>query len=914
MSIGTVTGQNQAAWNITGNGQYLVLGGEFPTVNNTGQQGLVRFGVPSVAPRKQGPRLSGTGLVPDLTSLSTGTVRVGFQTDWDRDDITLSYRVVRDGTTVYTTTGDSEFWNRPFLGFTDTGLSPGSTHTYRVYASDPDGNTATGNAVSITLPSSAARSSYAARVIADGASTYWPLNERSGDGLVYDNAAFNDGTATGVTRGAAGAIPGENATVFAGSSTSTVGATALIDAPDVYTESAWVNTTTTHGGELLGFGSNPTGKSVSHDREVWLDNTGRVYFGVAGGVLSSATAVNDGRWHQVTVSLGAGGMSLYIDGLRVARRTDIVAGAQVSGYWRVGGDSLTGRAPRPTSDFLAGSVAGVAIFPAELSGGTVAAEYAASGRSVAAPAGPADVYGNAVFNDDPELYWRLDEGAGSAAVASSGRYANAGDLVGAGTVLGTPGALASNGGTSATFGGGSGFLVGRTAYANPTTVSEEVWFKTTTTRGGELLGLSGSRSGNSTLFDRQIVMQTNGTLQYAVYNGSRVTITTPRSYNDGGWHQAVSVISGAGMQLYVDGALIGSNPNTISQNATGYWRVGGDATWATTNYFAGSIDEVAVYTKALTAAQVSRHYSLGTTGHVPNVPPVAAYSSSSAALALSVDGSGSSDPDGTIASYAWTFGDGGTASGATATHTYAAAGSYPVTLTVTDNRGGVTSVTKTVTVTATQLFAADSFGRCVSAGWGTADTGGAWTVSGGAATFAADGSSGRMNMASLGSTTAAYLNAVSARDVTGTVDVALNSTPTGGGVYLSVVARHSGTSDYRVRLRLQPTATTLILTKLVNNVETTLKSVVIPGLAVVAGDALRIRLQVAGSGSTTLSGKVWRVGSPEPSAFQATVADSEASLQSAGGVGLLAYLSGSATVAPVVASFDNLNVTSIPAA
>ncbi len=85
----------------------------------------------------------------------------------------------------------------------------------------------------------------------------------------------------------------------------------------------------------------------------------------------------------------------------------------------------------------------------------------------------------------------------------------------------------------------------------------------------------------------------------------------------------------------------------------------------------------------------------------PNVPPVAAFTTSQSGLAVTVNGSTSSDSDGTIASYAWTFGDGGTATGATpAPHTYAAAGPYTITLTVTDNRGGTNSTTKDVTVSA----------------------------------------------------------------------------------------------------------------------------------------------------------------------------------------------------------------------
>ena len=35
----------------------------------------------------------------------------------------------------------------------------------------------------------------------------------------------------------------------------------------------------------------------------------------------------------------------------------------------------------------------------------------------------------------------------------------------------------------------------------------------------------------------------------------------------------------AGMKLYVDGALVGTNGQTQPQGYTGYWRVGGDTSW-----------------------------------------------------------------------------------------------------------------------------------------------------------------------------------------------------------------------------------------------------------------------------------------------------------------------------------------------
>jgi PKD repeat protein len=86
-----------------------------------------------------------------------------------------------------------------------------------------------------------------------------------------------------------------------------------------------------------------------------------------------------------------------------------------------------------------------------------------------------------------------------------------------------------------------------------------------------------------------------------------------------------------------------------------------------------------------------------------NQPPTAAISGvSCTGLTCSFDGSGSADADGSITSYAWTFGDGGTASGAKPSHTYGSASTYPVTLTVTDDKGATGTATTSVSPTAQQ--------------------------------------------------------------------------------------------------------------------------------------------------------------------------------------------------------------------
>jgi hypothetical protein len=178
--VGTYTGQGQAVWSVAGNGQYVVYGGEFLRVNNVPQQGLVRFAVRPIAPRTSGPRLSGATFPINVRSTAPGQARISFPANYDRDDRTLNYRITRDGVEVHTTQAASTFWERPIVGFTDTGLTPGQTHTYRVRVTDADGNAALSDPAAVTVATSGSPSPYAATVMADGGLIHWRLNEPAG--------------------------------------------------------------------------------------------------------------------------------------------------------------------------------------------------------------------------------------------------------------------------------------------------------------------------------------------------------------------------------------------------------------------------------------------------------------------------------------------------------------------------------------------------------------------------------------------------------------------------------------------------------------------------------------------------------------------------------------------------------------
>jgi PKD repeat protein len=292
-----------------------------------------------------------------------------------------------------------------------------------------------------------------------------------------------------------------------------------------------------------------------------------------------------------------------------------------------------------------------------------------------------------------------------------------------------------------------------------------------------------------------------------------------------------------------------------------------------------------------------------------NQAPVAGFTHSCAFLSCSFDGSSSSDADGSIAQYAWNFGDGTTASGATVSHDYAAPGAYTVTLTVTDDAGATGVSTWAATVQGATVYAADDFARTVTGGWGSADVGGSWSLSGGAAQFGVGSGVGTMNLSAPGATRTALLNAVSASDLVERVDVSVNAAPTGNGVSLALLARHTSDGDYRLKLRLLPGGVVhLVLSRVTSGAETILKEVAVAGVVYSPGDTVSVQFSVVG---TSLAGKVWPSSGSEPASPQISMTDTTASLQNPGGIGVMSYLAGNSTVSPVVSSFGNLSAVAV---
>lgn len=528
-----------------------------------------------------------------------------------------------------------------------------------------------------------------------------------------------------------------------------------------------------------------------------------------------------------------------------------------------------------------------------------------------ASAGSLGAYSKAVFGDGPSKYWRFDDPAGVATTDWAGSDDAA---TGAGVRTGLGGAMINDDDPAAGFNGTSRSLIASSVkVAGPQLFSVEAWFKTSSSAGGKLVGFGDAKAGYSSSYDRHIYLDGGGRVIFGVNPTTKKTVNSGPGFNDGQWHQVVATLGPAGQVLYVDGERVDANSSvTSAQQFDGYWRVGGDRTWAGAEWFNGAIDDVSIYSKQLTAADVDGHWvASGRSSTRPNEAPSAAFASTATDLSAAFDGSASTDADGSIVSYGWDFGDGHSGAGVRPAHTYDEVGAYQVTLTVTDDDGATDHVTHTVNVAGPGTggpLASDNFDRTVASGWGSADVGGAWTVRGGAGSFSVAGGAGSIDVAA-GSSRYADLSEVSTASALVTAEFSVGALPgSGEGAYVGVIGRQVGSDSYAARLVVSPNGQ-VRLYLLRGGSAAIAQPYLVPDLTVVAGSDYKIAVEVSGTGSTTVAAKVWKTSDPEPAAWMRSATDTTADLQSAGHVAVYSYLPSGSSGSPVRVSFESLRVT-----
>lgn len=240
----------------------------------------------------------------------------------------------------------------------------------------------------------------------------------------------------------------------------------------------------------------------------------------------------------------------------------------------------------------------------------------------------------------PWLYWKLDDAGTGTVVADSsatnvlGTYSPDGSA--ASFTKGVAGALTSDTVNRAvTLNSATSCLVtssASAASAAPSTLTEVVWFRTTSTSGGKLLGFEAPRVGVLAAsaggrYDRHLYLDAAGQLWFGIGTTSPIGIKSAAGLNNGQWHMAAATLGPAGMALYVDGVQVATNASTAAGSFSGWWRAGcgnlsgwvsywdgGGSPTGSSNQprdfpFAGSLDEISIWQSVLTPAQIAQLYA-----------------------------------------------------------------------------------------------------------------------------------------------------------------------------------------------------------------------------------------------------------------------------------------------------------------
>jgi chitodextrinase len=256
-------------------------------------------------------------------------------------------------------------------------------------------------------------SAFPATVMADLPSMYWRLNELGQ--LPVADSSGNNRTGTyrnGLSYGSAGALTDTTTAVQSPGTSGVAYTNQQVTNPQTYSLETFVKTTA-NGGKILGLENTQTGWGTTYDRQLYL-SAGRVNYGVRSGavqqVIQSPGTINDGQWHHLVATQGAGGMALYIDGALVASNAAVIAPDAANGYWRVGGGNLTGWPNAPAASALAGTYDEVAVYPTELSAARVQAHFAAASTAGNVLSPPTNVQAPTVAATTATLTWDAPAG------------------------------------------------------------------------------------------------------------------------------------------------------------------------------------------------------------------------------------------------------------------------------------------------------------------------------------------------------------------------------------------------------------------------------------------------------------------------------------------------------------------------
>lgn len=216
-------------------------------------------------------------------------------------------------------------------------------------------------------------------------------------------------------------------------------------------------------------------------------------------------------------------------------------------------------------------------------------------------------YSSEVLSDSPAMYLRLGESSGTnandeTANNNDGTYQNT-------PTLGATGPLHNDANTAVTLNGSTQYITvaDHATLDTADVMTVEFWLKTASV-GVVRVADKGTNAYVIKVDTGFMLLQKEGVASIAA---STVAV------NDDAWHHVAVAKNAATTNIYVDGVdRTGAvTDQTLASNATNL--AVGSNPGGSADFFPGSVDEVAVYPTALTAARVLAHFNAGITGELP---------------------------------------------------------------------------------------------------------------------------------------------------------------------------------------------------------------------------------------------------------------------------------------------------------
>jgi hypothetical protein len=207
----------------------------------------------------------------------------------------------------------------------------------------------------------------------------------------------------------------------------------------------------------------------------------------------------------------------------------------------------------------------------------------------------------------PVGHWKLDETSGTSASDSSGNNIT-------GTLTNGPVWATGKIGNALQFDGSNDYVALGTPAAlqitGAMTLSAWVYIDTFTTNGRII-----AKQGGSSARCWSLNVESNGVAAFQIASNSSTLVIVSSAISSGQWVHLTGVYEpGSALRLYINGALAASNTTSIpSTQFNNSLAVNIGRRPDASNYFDGTIDDVRVYNRSLTATEVSALYG-GTTG------------------------------------------------------------------------------------------------------------------------------------------------------------------------------------------------------------------------------------------------------------------------------------------------------------